>query len=100
MVRKKPRVVESTAHLVGDDLYIQIIVLDVQPSPLYPGGTKYSFTLVDIKIGGRVFAIDNYGGHGHHMHIGEEVRHYRFLGLQKLRADFWAYVEEYKRNRP
>ncbi len=99
MVRRRLRirVVSDEAHAVGEDLHVRIIILEVPPHPLYPERVKYSFVLIDRRIGRRVIAIDNCGGHGHHLHLGEDVIPYAFTDLRQAKDDFLEHVERYKR---
>src|SRR3989338_10205119 len=96
--RQATRLLWHQAHPIGAHLFVRMVALSVPGTKEHPEGVKYSFTLVDKRTAGRVFAIDNYGGHGHHMHIGNKTFPYEYTGLLKVKEDFWAYVEDYKRD--
>lgn len=102
MVSRKQRacIIKDDAHRVGEKWFVRIRLLEVQPTKEYPDEIKYTLALINLRTGKRVLGLDNYGGHGHHMHIDNEVRPYVFKDKRQLLRDFWASVEEYKREQP
>ncbi|MBS3165223.1 hypothetical protein J4439_07380 [Candidatus Woesearchaeota archaeon] len=90
---KRTTVIAEDAHPLGERWYVKLRILRVLPSSACPEGVSYAMTLIDLRTGKRVFALDNRGGHGHHMHIRGMRTPYRFVDITLARRDFWQGVK-------
>lgn len=99
MVRKKPRVrvkvIKHEAFPLGKNLYVRMRILAIPLTRLYPKGIKYSLTLINIETSERLVCLDNHGGHGHHLHIKDDIREYPYVDEKQLVKDFWAYAQRF-----
>ncbi len=90
---RRIRIIRELDHEVGEHHYVTIRILFVPRCREYPQGVKYTLTLLDTKTNERVFGIDNQGGHGHHMHVNNEIRPYWYVNVRQLHKDFWAHTQ-------
>ncbi len=89
----KVRILWEESHKVGRRWDARALILGIHRTAAYPEGIKYTVALIDLETGERVLAIDNCAGHGHHIHIRDEVRPYNFVNERQLKKDFWMLAE-------
>lgn len=66
---------------------MEIKVHELEKSPGYPDGFKYSLIVIDPKTGDKIL-MDNHKPKGHHYHLSDKEYNYKFSGIDKLFEDF------------
>ena len=67
------------------------------PRPLRGSTHRYKYRLALVRDGICVLRDDNEAGKGDHRHLRDSKRPYAFGNAEKLLADFWSDVEEWRR---
>ena len=75
--------------------FVEMVVWKV-PEPVRGSGHGFKYRLALVAEGVCVLRYDNEAGKGDHKHIGEREEAYRFIDLDRLQADFWQDVEEWR----
>lgn len=75
---------------------VEIKIWSVPQTSDKPDGYKYS--LVYIVNGQRLIGYDNAEGKGHHVHLADIEKAYKFISLEKVAADFFIDIDNYKRS--
>lgn len=85
-------------HVLDLRTFVEIVVWRL---PRASRGSKHRFKyrLALISDGICVLRYDNEAGKGDYRHIGDVETPYRFVDADKLLADFWRAVEEWRRLR-
>lgn len=84
--------------ILAPDAFIEIVVWRV-PEPVRNSTHDFKYRLALVAEGRCVMRYDNEAGKGDHKHLGNLELPYRFVGLEKLQADFWADVEDWQEER-
>lgn len=82
-------------HLMGDRAFAEIVVWRL-PRPLPGSAHAFKYRLAFVVDGVCVLRYDNEAGKGDHRHIGGRERPYRFTDYEKLLADFWSDVDNWR----
>ncbi|BDA86955.1 hypothetical protein Sa4125_44970 [Aureimonas sp. SA4125] len=83
-------------HILGDACFVALTVWRV-PLPVRGSDHPFKYSLAYVENGVCVLRFDNEAGKGDHWHRGERETAYQFLSAEKLLADFWAAVDEWRR---
>lgn len=83
---------------ISETAFVEMVVWKV-PKPLKGSAHAFKYRLALVSEGVCMLRYDNEAGKGDHRHVGERETPYRFAGLDKLQADFWADVEKWRRKR-
>ena len=70
-----------------------------KPNKHRPHGVKYRF-YYGLAEGTCLLKYDNETGKGDHKHIGNTEEFYSFVSVNKLFADFFADINELRKNKP
>lgn len=84
-------------HAIGDAAFVEIVVWRV-PKPVAGSRHPFKYRLALVMKGVCVLRYDNETGKGDHRHIGGRERPYRFKDYPTLLSDFWADVDNWRRN--
>lgn len=85
-------------HVLAEDAFVEIVVWRV-PKTLKGSTHRFKYRLALVVAGECVLRYDNEAGKGDHRHIGGVETAYSFDGYEKLLADFWADVDEWRQRR-
>jgi len=83
-------------HVLAEDAFVEIVVWRV-PRPVPGSSHRLKYRLALIVAGQCVLRYDNETGKGDHRHVGAVETVYAFRSYEKLLADFWADVDEWRR---
>jgi hypothetical protein len=79
-------------RILAENAFVELVVWNV-PSPV--PGSEYRLALVVDGV--CVLRYDNEAGKGDHKHVGENEEPYVFTTTEKLLADFWNDVDDWRR---
>ncbi|HEU4344391.1 MAG TPA: DUF6516 family protein [Candidatus Binatia bacterium] len=82
-------------HQIDTHAFAEIKVWRV-PGPVRASEHQYKYSLAYVEKGDCVLRYDNEAGKGDHFHKeGEDLR-YTFTTVEKLLADFWSAIDEWR----
>ena len=82
-------------HVWSETAFVELVVWRV-PAPVRGSAHRFRYRLALVVDGECVLRYDNEPGKGDHRHVGDAEEQYRFSGAQRLLADFWADVENWR----
>jgi len=85
----------SERHQLTADAFVEIKVWQV-PQPVRGSSHDLKYALAYVVAGACVLRYDNEAGKGDHRHIGGVETTYSFTTPQKLMADFWNDVDQWR----
>lgn len=85
-------------HVLAEDAFVEIVVWRV-PRPVPGSSHRLKYRLALIVAGRCVLRYDNETGKGDHRHVGTVETAYAFRSYEKLVADFWADVDQWRKRR-
>jgi hypothetical protein len=85
-------------HILAEDAFAEIVIWRV-PHAVKGSTHRFKYRLALVVAGECVLRYDNEMGKGDHRHADNIETVYKFNGYEKLLADFWADVEEWRRRR-
>ncbi|WP_435102057.1 toxin-antitoxin system TumE family protein [Arhodomonas sp. AD133] len=83
-------------HVVAEDAFVELRVWRV-PKPVRGSNHDYKYALVYVVAWECVLRYDNEAGKGDHKHIGDDEVPYHFTTPAQLLTDFWADVDQWRR---
>ena len=83
-------------HVLDTQTFVEIVVWRL-PRPLRGSTHPFKYRLALVCDGVCVLRYDNEAGKGGHRHIGDSERPYTFTNPEKLLADFWNDVDQWRR---
>lgn len=84
-------------HQLETTLFVEMKVWRV-PTPVRGSSHDFRYSLALVSKGECALRFDNEAGKGDHFHIGELERSYRFISAERLLADFWRQVDEWRQS--
>lgn len=78
-----------------DGAFAELCIWQV-PRPVPGSKHPYKYRLAFVVNGECVLRYDNETSKGDHKHIGEQEMPYDFLGPERLLADFWQDVDQWR----
>jgi Family of unknown function (DUF6516) len=82
-------------RVVGAGQFAEVVIWDLTESvPGSPHHFKYRLAFVVDEV--FVIRFDNETGKGDHKHICEEQVPYTFTSLERLIADFWTAIDDWR----
>ncbi len=81
---------------LSETAFVEIVIWQV-PKPVRGSAHGFKYRLALIAEGVCVLRYDNENGKGDHKHVGEREAAYRFTDLDRLQADFWQDVENWRK---
>jgi len=91
----KARLMIKVRRPVAENAFAEIVVW-MLPRPLPGSAHEFKFRLVYVVDGDCVLRYDNETGKGDHKHIGGIETFYSFTTPEKLLADFWRDVANWR----
>ena len=82
-------------HQIDADAFAEIKIWRV-PSSVRGSAHSYKYSLAYVVDGQCVLRFDNEAGKGDHFHRLDTDRAYRFITIEKLLADFWAAIDQWR----
>lgn len=82
-------------HVPDAETFVELVVWRL-PKPLRGSRHRFKYRLALVHCGVCVLRYDNEAGKGDHRHAGDAETAYAFTGSDKLLADFWRDVEEWR----
>ena len=83
-------------HQIDDDAFVDLRIWRV-PSRVRGSAHDYKYSLAYVVAGTCVLRYDNEAGKGDHRHRGGREEFYRFITPERLLADFWSDVDQWRR---
>ena len=83
-------------HQIADDAFVDLRIWRV-PSSVRGSMHDYKYSLAFVVSGVCVLRYDNEAGKGDHRHRGGREEIYRFTTPERLLADFWSDVDQWRR---
>lgn len=83
-------------RILAENAFVELVVWKV-PSPVPGSGHALKYRLALVVDGVCVLRYDNEAGKGDHKHVGESEEPYTFTTTEKLLADFWNDVDDWRR---
>ena len=85
-------------HVLDLRMFVEIVVWRL---PRVSQGSKHrlKYRLALVSDGICVLRYGNEAGKGDHLHVGDVEAPYTFVDTDRLLADFWRAVEEWRRSR-
>ncbi len=80
---------------LDDATFVELVVWKL-PKPLAGSPHEFKYRLALIHENVCVMRYDNEAGKGDHKHLGETETDYTFSDLDRLQADFWIDVEQWR----
>jgi hypothetical protein len=94
----KAEALAQERYVLAEDAFVEIVVWRV-PKALTGSTHRFKYRLALVIAGECVLRYDNEIGKGDHRHVGDVETAYSFEGYEKLLADFWADVDEWRQRR-
>lgn len=93
---KKASLIFTEKYIVENDVVIEIKVWQLPKSDWkrYPDKIKYRLVCINTKTGKKVL-MDNHSPKGHHIHLDEVEKGYKFSTVEVLFSDFKKFVLNY-----
>ena len=89
----KAKLILCKKFVMPDGAIIEIVIWKLpKATPVRPHGLKYRL-FFGSSTGKCLVRYDNETGNGNHIHFDVEEVEYKFISVQKLRADFWHDVK-------
>ena len=85
-------------HVLAEDAFVEIVVWRVR-QPIKGSIHRLRYRLALVVAGQCVLRYDNEIGKGDHRHVGNVETAYSFEGYEKLLADFWTDVDEWRQRK-
>ena len=82
-------------HVLDARAFVEIVVWRL-PRPVRNSAHPFKYRLALVVDQECVLRYDNEAGKGDHRHIGSQQERYGFKGTDRLLADFWRDVEEWR----
>lgn len=79
-----------------DDLTFAEILIWRVPVPVRGSGHDFKYSLAYVERQVCVLRFDNEAGKGDHRHQGDDDLPYKFTTIEKLLADFWSAVRQWR----
>lgn len=79
----------------GDNAFVAVRVFKV-PAAVRGSAHRFKYSLAYVVDGVCVLRFDNEPGKGDHFHRGDVETAYAFTSLERLLADFWAAVDDWR----
>ncbi len=80
---------------LSETAFVEMVIWQV-PKPMHGSAHRFKYRLALVAGGVCVLRYDNEAGKGDHKHVGEREAAYRFTDLDRLQADFWQDVENWR----
>ncbi|MFZ1429737.1 MAG: DUF6516 family protein [Geminicoccaceae bacterium] len=84
-----------TRLALSETAFVEIVVWRV-PKPVRGSRHNFKYSLALVSEGSCVLRYDNEAGKGDHKHIGDQEVPFDFTDLDRLQADFWMDVTEWR----
>jgi Family of unknown function (DUF6516) len=94
----KAEALAQERHVLAEDAFVEIVVGRV-PQPIKGSIHRLKYRLALVVAGQCVLRYDNEIGKGDHRHVGDVETAYSFEGYEKLLADFWTDVDEWRQRK-
>jgi hypothetical protein len=85
-------------HILAEDAFAEIVIWRI-PHAVKGSAHRFKYRLALVVAGECVLRYDNETGKGDHRHADNRETVYTFNGYEKLLADVWADVEEWRQRR-
>lgn len=82
-------------HRLAADAFAELRIWRV-PRPVRGSGHDFKYALAYVVAGVCVLRYDNEAGKGDHRHLGGVETEYTFVGAERLLADFWNDVDQWR----
>lgn len=82
-------------HVLSEDSFVELVVWQV-PRRVKDSAHRYKYRLAFVVAGRCVLRYDNEPGKGDHRHWGETESPYKFTTPERLIADFWNDVDNWR----
>jgi hypothetical protein len=83
-------------HVLDAETFVEIVIWQV-PQPLRGSRHRFKYRLALVHEDVCVLRYDNEAGKGDHRHLQDSESPYTFRDPDKLLADFWKDVEQWRR---
>jgi hypothetical protein len=83
------------ARIVDSEFAFSEIVVWLLDKPLAGSSHPYKYRLAHVVNDECVLRIDNEAGKGDHLHFGPTESSYHFVSIDRLLADFDAYIQRW-----
>lgn len=83
-------------HQLARDAFVELRIWRV-PEPARGSGHDLKYALALVVAGECVLRYDKEAGKGDHRHVGSAEMDYQFIGAERLLADFWNDVDDWRR---
>ncbi len=83
-------------HQLADDAFAEMKIWRV-PANVRGSAHEYEYSLAYVVAGSCVLRYDNEAGKDDHRHRGNRQEPYRFTTPERLLADFWSDVDQWRR---
>jgi hypothetical protein len=83
---------------LSETAFVEMVIWQV-PEPVRGSAHMFKYRLALVVDGVCVLRYDNENGKGDHKHVGERERAYGFTDLDRLQADIWQDVENWRDKR-
>jgi len=83
-------------RVLAENAFAELVVWQV-PSAVPGSRHAFKYRLALVVDGVCVLRYDNEAGKGDHKHLGEQQTPYGFTTVDRLLADFWDDVDEWRR---
>jgi len=85
-------------HVLSESSFAEILIWRL-PRVLPGSAHGFKYRLAYVTDGVCVLRFDNEQGKGDHRHVGRREQPYAFESPEKLLADFWTAVDEWRTKR-
>jgi hypothetical protein len=80
---------------LSETAFVEMVIWQA-PKPAHGSAHRFKYRLALVAEGVCVLRYDNEAGKGDHKHVGEREAAYRFTDLDRLQAEFWRDVENWR----
>jgi hypothetical protein len=91
----KARLILKERHQLRLDAFVELRVWQA-PEPVRGSVHRFKYALAYVVAGNCVLRYDNEAGKGDHRHIGDAETPYGFTTPERLLADFWRDVDQWR----
>lgn len=91
----KAKLLLKERHQIDDHAFVELRVWQL-PQPVSGSMHSYKYALVYVVSGECVLRYDNESGKGDHKHWATREVPYRFTTPERLLADFWHDVDQWR----
>lgn len=82
-------------HQLAEEAFAELRIWRV-PNPVRGSAHDFKYALAFVVQAKCVLRYDNEAGKGDHRHFGDGENAYGFITIDRLLADFWVDVDEWK----